>query len=437
MSRAGRRFGLFLALAVVVVLGAMLVLRRQSTRRLERAIARFEAEAGSLDLSTYAPPPVERRENAALWLRAGAGALILDTPQNVLIERRVRALGEPWTPADAESFAALLADHEPARRLIDRAASLERSSFEIEYRRGAEAEIPDFLSLLRAARLLAVECDFRQQRGESEPALAALHLLERLTAAQRAETVLIALLAGSATERLYLDRLEAMLQLVADPDAVRALRRDLEHLDSSTVPPQRSFAADTAAVIPWILRNPGEWPSEISPAAGRSAPGPLRPYIALIGLDRKAAALVLEMGLQTVESVTIPSARWDAGEQTRARKAPDRLVPSAATIARALAPNYRHAIQRLQWIQSARALGRLAVDLRLSRLGHGVYPSQPADLPLSAATGETAVYRILDDGTVEVAFPAAEANWEIEEARADQTGKIGTADYNLRWRLPP
>jgi hypothetical protein len=218
MTATGRRWALLLAGLIVVALAVTWGARWYSTHRLERAMRRFEAEAGSLDLAAYAPPAIEdRRQNAALWLRAGADALYFDPRQSALLERRIVALGEPWPADDTAAFGALLADHAAARQLLGRAALLERSSFEIRYQDGADADIPDFLTLLRAGRLLAVECDFRQQRGETDAALAALHLLERLTAAQRSESVLIALLAGSATERLYLDRLEAVLRATDDP----------------------------------------------------------------------------------------------------------------------------------------------------------------------------------------------------------------------------
>jgi len=438
-SRALRRIGLAAAALAVIALAAALALRLYSTRRLERAIERFESEAGSLDLATYAPPPVEdRSRNAALWLQAGAQALLLDPEQNRLIERRIGALGEPWTAADAEAFAALRAEHDPARGLMHRAAGLDRSSFEIDYGRGAEADLPDFLALLRAGRILAVECDFELQRGRLEPALAALHLLERLTAVQRAESALIALLAGAAVERLYHDRLEAILQVVEDEDTLRRLRRDLDHLDAATVAPQRPFAADTAAVIPWVLRHAGEWPDWAGPEpASGLLPNGVVSGLSTIGLGRAAAAMVLEIGVRTVQSVEVPAAAIDPAAYAREVMMDVRSpVPYAARLARVLAPNYLHAIRREQWVRSARALGRLALDLRLSRAGHGAYPRPPIDLPVSAATGETAVYRILEDGGVEVVYPETEASWDAEDRRADKTGKISSAKVNLRWRLP-
>jgi hypothetical protein len=436
-SRAARRLWFLLATVVVIVLAVTLAVRLYATRHLERALARFEAAGGHLDLADYAPPPIEdRTQNAALWLRAGADALIVDDEQKELVARRVRLLGEPWPAADVSALEALLADHQPALRLIERAAGLDRSSFEIEYLRGAQADLPDFISLLRAGTLLAVASDYRLQRGDVDQARSTLHLLERLTAAQHAESVLIAHLVGAAVERLYHERLEAMLQ-VADLDALRAMRRDLEHLGASSVSPGRPFLAETGLVVPYMLgatRMPPGLPVPESSDDGLRLPWLLR----AVGLDREVAALLLETGLRVAESVEEPLARVGPDDYLRSVMARSRL-PLATRLARplTLAPNLLDAIRREQWVRSARALARLALDLRLSRLGHGAYPPPSIELPVSAATGERAVYRMLDDGSVEIAFPEAEAIWTEEQRNADLSGKIHVADVNLRWRLPP
>jgi hypothetical protein len=81
-------------------------------------------------------------------------------------------------------------------------------------------------------------------------------------------------------------------------------------------------------------------------------------------------------------------------------------------------------------------LARLAVELSRSRAGDGHFPSQPITLPIAAATGETATYETDADGSVEIAFPQAEAGWAEETKRvAKRPGVISTPDFNLRWRL--
>lgn len=439
MKRVGRRLALLGATAIVLLLAAILAIRIYSSRHLARTIERFEAEAGSFDLASYAPPKIEdRRQNAALWMRAGADAMLWSAQQEHLLTDRIAKLGEAWPAEDAEAFLALEADHEPARRLLDRAAPLEHSSFEVEYRDGPEAAIPDFLALLRTARLLAVECDYRQQQGDLDGALRSLHLLERLTAVQRAESWLIALLAGAATERLYHDRLEAVLRQVSDPARLLDLRRDLDHLDAATVPSRQPFAADSASVMPWLLS--GDATADLASARMQARwRSPLSLPLRALGLDREVAALLLECGLRAVESLERPTTGMTEHDFSVRMLDLHSPVPGASYVARTLSivPNFFSAIQREQWSRSARALARLAVDLRLSRAGHGRYPPELDGLPVSPASGETATYRVLDDGSVEIAFPAAAESFLAEDRRTDKSGKLSARDPNLRWRLPP
>jgi hypothetical protein len=417
-----RRRGLLIALGIVVVLALTLALRLYSSARLERALDHFEAETGGLHFSALAPRRVEpRKDNAAFWLRAGADVLIEgDEDSTALLRQRVAAMGSPWSEADQRSFLALLGANEPARSLMDRAASLERSSFEVDYAKGADAEIPNFLPFIRAARFLGVECDFHHQRGDLNRALETLHLLERLTAVQRREPMLISLLTGVATERIYFDRVEAILGDMLDVVALRAIARDIDHLDAVTVATRSVLAAEVAASYSTVLRR---------------RPGLLR---SASGLDRLDVALFVESGGRLVDStihaMTETSPDLFERDVLRVR----RLPPGIGTMARLTVPNYLHGIRRAQWVESARALGRLAVEVSLARVGHGRYPPSPAPLPVAVATGETATYEIAADGSLELAFPQAEASWAAEKARfVNQPGTTSGPDFNLRWRLPP
>lgn len=435
MTSVVRRRGVVLAIAIVVLLAATLALRLYSGARLERALRSFETATGGLRFVELAPPRIEpRKDNAAFWLRSGVELLIYD--ENEFYQRRVREIGSPWSEADQQAFLALLAANEPARSLMDRAASLERSSFEVEYREGAEAEIPNFLPFLHAARLLGVECDFHQQRGELDRALATLHLLERLAAVQRAEPMLISLLTGVATERMYLDRLEAILRDARDPAVLRAVAQDLDHLEAATVEPGKVFAADVGAGYPTMLRRGFDWPEGFPEPPSRAVLRRLRPLLWATGLDRLNAAIFVEAGQRAVASVQQPAAAMSPEDFDREVLRLDALPPGIGTMARTMAPNYLSGIQREQWGRSARVLARLAVELSRSRAGDRHFPSQPITLPIAAATGETATYETDADGSVEIAFPQAEAGWAEETKRvAKRPGVISTPDFNLRWRL--
>lgn len=428
------RRAVILALALVVVLAATLGVRLWSNARLDRALTRLDEVGGGLDYAALAPKRVEpRRENAAFWLRTGADLL---SPDSEFLKRRVDTMGSPWTDADVQSFEQLRADNVEARSMMGRAADLERSSFEIEYGRGASAEIPNFLNLIQAARFLAVESDFHQQRGELPAAATALHLIERLATVQRAEPMLISNLTAAATERLYLDRLEAMLQTTRDIDTLRRFTRDLDRLDAG-MPMARAITFDVAVTYPAVLRDPGAWPEETPLPRTQRIMRSARPALRVTGLDRLMAALFVETGARAIQSSGRPVTTMTTEQYEREVLDLESLPAGLGTMARQIVPAYLNAIQRDQWTRDARALARLAVELSLSRAGHGSYPTALQSSPVGVATGETATYSVLPDGGVEIAFPEAESTWAREkEITSRRKGVVTTATFNLRWRLP-
>ena len=78
-----RLFGLVLGLVLVLVLIAVSVLNAYANRQLAKAVARFEAEAGPLDPAAYAPPDIDREDNAATWYLAAAHALVLSDEDTI------------------------------------------------------------------------------------------------------------------------------------------------------------------------------------------------------------------------------------------------------------------------------------------------------------------------------------------------------------------
>jgi hypothetical protein len=248
--------------------------------------------------------------------------------------------------------------------------------------------------------------------------------------------VLIAALAGIGIERLYLDRLEAVLGAARDQETLVALARDLDHLDAATVPLRRAIAFDAAATYPWLLRHPPEWSEMLPGWRRRSLRRAAWPVFTASGLHRLVVALGLEASVRAV-SHDQPAADIDPEVYRREVIALRSAVPMVADFARLTTPMLLDAIRREQLTRSSRMLGRLAVELSLARAGHGRYPTAPPELPVSPATGETALYRLGDAGAIEIAFPEAEAIWEAEQQSLPTRRGSLAADLNLRWRLPP
>lgn len=421
-----------LGLVVVLALAVSLTMRLYGASRLRAAKARFE-DYGPLQLARYAPDaPAERYDNAALWLRAGSEGLLWTDAERELLDRRLGELGAPWSEVDRSAMAALLQSHAAAIDLLAKAAPLEGSSFEIEYALGTAVPIPNFLPLLQAGRLLAVESDYRLQEGDVAASLELVHLLERLTAVHRHESLVITLLLGASIERMYHDRLAAAIEHVSDEEALSRLEEDLEHLGSSSVPPLQPFTADCGVTFEAVRRyfaQPPDW-SDASP----SIVGPrwllLRVFFAA-GYDRLASALQLETCARTLDLLAQPLANEDPS-RLLAETRPVSRLPFLAGFVDGFVPNFSDAASRDQATRSARALAAAALAARRARLKDGSYPDTLAALPTSPFSGETAVYEKLPDGSAEIAFPVAEESFRIRGGTV-----IPKVPPKLRWHLSP
>lgn len=424
MSRRRRVLRLFLLIGgtvVVLLLAMRFGLRVYSTARLERAQERFTSEAGPLELAAYAPPPVEEREeNAAAWLRAGAAALILSDEETAFLADRVRSLASGWSAEDAERMEAVLRRHAPARELLQRAADLEASSYEIEYARAAEIEIPNFIPLLTAGRLLTTESDYRLARGDLEGARLALRTLERLVASLRRESLVITALVGSALERMWLGQVQALAAGTASPGVVAALAADLEHLERTAVPAKKPFAADGAFTSMNLSRVVSDF----------SGPGWF-----LVGSWHRplASSLLLERFVLLVERLQEPLAEQDVAALE------PRTTPvwvdwvGADMLADQLVPNFYDGLQKEQATLAARRLARAGLAVRLQGLTEGGYPQGLPEPVRSPFTGEEALYERQPDGSVVLALPEDAAAWETISAPRSPSGVAPP----FRWQMPP
>ena len=437
MRRALRLVALVLALAIALALVGSLLLRVHAARRLEQAQNRFQTEVGSLDIAAYVPDPVAEAENGARWFVAGAQALILSDADWDLVNRRIRTLGEPWPPQDQEAIVALLEAQSGALELLQRAGELDSGDFGIDYERWFEAELPNFVELLQAGRVLAVRCDWEEQSGDLEAATATLRTLERLAATQLHEPPVIGLLAGSAVERIYLDRLESLLQRIDDPAELQRLRADLDHLSDAALDPRVPFSADIAVTSAWIRERGPFTEATFVANFDPEADAVLRGLLRRAGYADLVAAVQLEAAMAML-------ARWEdpLAEAHEAAFLPDgrrrSWVPGADRLAAFVTPNFSDAMRRAQATRSARALARTALDLRQTGLEAGAYPPRLEDPPVSEYSGETATYRVGDDGA-EIAFPAAERAWEdlMGPHAVPRRGLMFPVTLRLRWRLPP
>jgi hypothetical protein len=438
-ASVARALALGLAVLLVMTLGASLVLRVHASTRLSRARATFEREVGSLDVARHAPEPVAREQSAGQWLLEGANALTLDDEQVARLARRISADG--WTPEDEAWLVALLAEQEPALATMRRAGSLERSNLGVDYARFPRV-MPDLMPLMRASRLLVVECGFRLHRGELEESMATLRLLERMAASLRHEPTLITQLVGGAIEGMYLERLEAVLAQADDAVLVGRLAEDLDHLERLARPLRDGVLLESIVAHHWLATL-----EETS--AERDLPVLLRWWTALpraiysgAGLGLLLAAVQLESTARVVARLEQPMEGLDRTAFERDVLRVPRWLPTGWLV-RSMATNHLSAIHRDQATLSARRLARVVLGQRQARLAGAPYPASLQQLPASLYTGETATWRLLPDGSAELAFPETERAWESifertaprTQGESDARRERSSRAPNLVWRL--
>ena len=87
-------------------------------------------------------------------------------------------------------------------------------------------------------------------------------------------------------------------------------------------------------------------------------------------------------------------------------------------------------VRRYQAQDASRNLALTAVTARLQGLQEGAY-KKPAALPRSVYTGETAEFRALPDGSIEISFPKTIKMWDQKFAKGPPERP------RLKWKLPP
>ena len=111
-----------LALCVLVVLGlaASLALRIVGRIRLARAEEAMRRQGLSLDLGSYAPPPVPRGENAAVYFQAGSAATLLNTQDRTLLRSLWRHPSPEWSEEQVRKVRAALDANHGALEMLHR-----------------------------------------------------------------------------------------------------------------------------------------------------------------------------------------------------------------------------------------------------------------------------------------------------------------------------
>ena len=384
MSTRGRRIrrGLGLALAglVLVVLVGSLILRVTGQVRLERAIERFEARHGSIDVLAQGhrsnPPKIPSDENAAAWFRAGASAIVWSKSDETLVGASDWISLADLQPDELQQLQQVLDEQAAARSLFHRGAGCTRSNWQIPYKKGVSADIPDLLEIMWGARLLRLEASLALLDGRHEDALDSIRTMMALSRSTRDEDSLIVGLIGVAIQRTSW---ELAAELVSDAST------DLETLESARDLAQGQDAR--ARMHAQIRYDAGAMVGlKVPDEPGFSFFDDLLGPIVLAHWHAGYLDAVSEILARTEQ----PAGTWEP---------PAREVEQGGGMGlphpSELAKTYIFAMPRAQLIDAQELLVMTALELRLTAAGGQAYPDavDPHPDPL---TGKALVYERLD-----------------------------------------
>ncbi len=299
---------------------------------------------------------------------------------------------QQWPQADRARVREVLGRQAGALATLHSAAGLESSSFGIRYRDGFDAEAPQLLPLLDAARLLVVEARIAIADGDEELTVLALATLFRMATALERESTLIASLVGVAVERMGLTaacEAVASEQPFALPEEflgrlVEVSSTGVEHGEML-----RRVAAAWQATVRLAHAEGGRGPQSDPGRDGLSLPEDL-------DLEQLACAAAR---VGELADVPFGTAR-DRFEELRTM-----LGPADSGLGGDL-KGFVGGIGRTQSVDAQRQLLRAAVAVRRMGLEGGAYPRERPAIPELTEpdpfSGQQLAYLVGDDGSVTI-----------------------------------
>ncbi len=409
-----------LALVLLAVLATVFYLRSRGQRELDDARKEFTEKVGPLDLTAYESKPVPEEENGAVWLLAGARAVVVFQRERPDLGSLAGTPSSRWTQEQAEFAKRLLERNAPALTLLQRSLGMKACNLRDANSDGARIG----LQLLTTERLLAANSRDALRQGDMNRFFASAEILGTLTSSQERELDLIELLLSSYAERLLLP----VLQEAASVPSLRT--SDIERLEG-LVP--------TADLMKAMRRNAGY---ETAAMMDRISNGTVEQYLGVkFSLMERLAFWITEDSdtargirarVKQLESAGLPYAR---------RGAPLSAHPSSFFRywgAESDDPwrwdSQRKTAGRFQATMALRQMTLLGLQVRKAGLEKGAYPADLSAFPGAKIpdpfSGKPAAYVLHPDGSATLAIPDAEALYNKLTA-----GKLPAIGFT--WTLPP
>ncbi len=378
-----------IAAAAIVILG----LGWSLTVRVLTAEETVEDRLAAFDRSDVPP-----EQNAAEWLLAGAGAVVWSDEDFKTIGEASNAPHADWDLALETAVRQTLERQGGALETLHKAAKMELSSYGIRHGAGADTELPDLLSLVKACRLLLAEARVAGADGDEAALITALATMGRLADSLERESTLITALVGVACERMMLRA--AAETLTAPP----VLINGLEFLDAveGTLATEDPLATMHRVFDAWTLV---EQKALIDQSHGASA-----------WADAGISLADIEgAGNSLHELVDTPYGSAPGRFEDDPPEDPLHMVMD----------NVRRTIPRAQAAAAQRRLVRTGIELRRAALADGAYPADLSAIPDGSLpdplTGRPFAYVVEPDGSATVAMVGAE---ELLEQVVVKTGAV-------------
>jgi len=397
--RWARRSVIFGAAVILVVLTAIPAIRLYGSSEYKKALS--DSGELNLDLASFEKGEIPDHQNAATWLQAGAAAIIW-SPEDGDVIADVSKSGpyETWPEDLRRRIRDMLERHRGALETIHNAAELQESNYKIRYRDGLDAEIPDLLSLMQAARTLLAEARIRAADGDEEQLLLVLATMGRLSMSLEEERTLITDLIGIACERLLWIVTAEVISVdqpwAAQPEFLENLR--------AILPPTNTATMITGTLDAWtaiMLSDPslGERSEDLKTL--RDVSFFSRTFESL------NQAAVLNIRSDVLELLNTPFGRTP---QRFTDLAPPTLAPNRNGIHEDHY-GFLRALARSQSIAAQRQLVLAAITLRTIGATEGAYPQQAPEIKELVKpdpfTDRLLVYNLTADGKLIISLDGA------------------------------
>lgn len=371
--------GLFAAFDLVVYL--------TGTAAYARAQERFRGLGGPASFVDLAPDPIPEGENAAVLFRE--------------MKEELDGLGRREFPWDAEDNDAFLRENAGLLARVHAALDLPASVWETDFTRALEVDLPPFLAMRGASRLMATEAWRLAESGDLDGAWTEVRRLGRLVDHVMFDRSLISVMISLSLERGKFDLVQ---RIGRDRDLSPAWDGALLDARDYRRMLRDAFIAEAASVT-YTIERLGQGDMNLEGERAYSVLAVLvpgwRPHDTAVYLGRMCDFI------EMLDGKALPEG-WDE-------------FPAWSLLARILVPGVGRTHLAADGAQACSRMARAALDLRGIRIANGAYPDEweaPADPNGAGPLG----YRREGDGFV---------LWSVGEDGVDDAG--GGDDLAWTW----